>query len=173
MIFIVINLLSLLLYPPLHLIFFLSFLRQLFLLSPPISGLCAMQAGRLFSNQVRIAGIHWRAAVSIDSPLHPSISRPAEALTQDGTGGRGERGGDRFKRSLLEDSSLLAESSIRHREKQQPRPPPTKKKNKKIFWNRLDCWCFISLRWIIQFLLEEKAEYQSSVVPSITRPNVV
>lgn len=86
------------------------------LLLPPISGLCAMQAGRLFSNQVRIAGIDWRPAVSTDSPLHPSISQPAKALTQDRTGGRGERGGDRFKRPLLEDSSLLAESSIRQRE---------------------------------------------------------
>lgn len=76
-----------------------------------------MQAGRLFSNQVRIAGIDWRDAVSIDRPLHPSISEPAEALTRDGTAGRGERGGDRFKRSPLGDSLLLTESSIRQGKK--------------------------------------------------------
>lgn len=51
--------------------------------------------------------------MSIDRPLHPSISKPAEALTRDGTAGRGERGGDRFKRSPLGDSLLLTESSIR------------------------------------------------------------
>lgn len=84
-------------------------------ISPPISGLCGVQAGRLFSNQVRIAGIDWQAAVSTDSPLHPSISRPAKALAQDGTGGRGERGGGRFKRPPPGDSSLLAESSVGHR----------------------------------------------------------
>lgn len=74
-------------------------------------------AGRLFSNQVRKAGIDWRDAMSIDRPLHPSISQPAEALTQDGTAGRGEREGDRFKRSPLGDSLLLTESFIRPRKK--------------------------------------------------------
>lgn len=70
------------------------------------------QAGRLFSNQVRIAGVDWQAAVSIDSPLHPSISRPAEALTRDGTGGRGERGAHGFKRPLLE--RFMAPGWVRH-----------------------------------------------------------
>lgn len=70
------------------------------------------QAGRLFSNQVRIAGVDWQAAVSIDSPLHPSISRPAEALTRDGTGGRGERGAHGFKRPLLE--RFIAPGWVRH-----------------------------------------------------------
>lgn len=49
-----------------------------------MSGLCGRQVGRLFSNQVIVTQIDWQAAVSIDSPLHPSVSQPAEALTQDG-----------------------------------------------------------------------------------------
>lgn len=59
------------------------------------------QASWLFSNQVRIAGIDWQNAVSIDSPLYPSISQPGLLRHSPRTGGQvaEERGGqDIFKR---------------------------------------------------------------------------
>lgn len=81
-------------------------------ISPLSSNLRFMcHAGRLFCNQVRIAGIDWQAAVSIDSPITPINQAACRGIRPGRDGRRRGRGGggggaDRFKRPKIHRSWL-------------------------------------------------------------------